>query len=69
MFVISAGLALREVQIDQVARPLGQSAVPFGQHLGQHRAGLSPGKRDEQGIEGFLQPPAGAGEQGLRLAP
>ena len=56
--VTGAGLAFLDVPNDQVARLLGQLAIPVGQQLSEHRAGLPPGKRDVQCTEGFLQPAA-----------
>ena len=67
--VIGAGLALHKMQVDQVARPLGQPAIPVGKQFPKRRAGIPPGKRDEQRIESFLYPAAGARGQDVRPAP
>jgi hypothetical protein len=52
---MGAGLALPDVPDDQLARLFGELPIPVRQQLPQHRAGLSPGKRDVQCAESFLQ--------------
>ena len=65
---MGAGLALSDVQDNQLACLFGQLPIPAGQQLPQYRAGLSSGKRDVQCAEGFLQPAPGARSQVVRLA-
>ena len=66
--VSGADLALLDVPANEVARLLGQLPIPVGQQLPEYRAGLAPGAHDEQCPEGFLQPRAGTGGQGVRAA-
>jgi hypothetical protein len=65
---MGTGPALSDVPGNQLTCLFGQLAIPAGQQLPQYRAGLSSGKRDVQGAEGFLQPVPGVRSQVVRAA-